>query len=49
MSSASMPPIRKKRKAVAPYRMPIRLWSTVVIQLQSPVFSPWAAAARGVI
>jgi hypothetical protein len=39
ISSASRPPIRKKRNAVAPYRMPIRLWSTVVIQLHSPVFS----------
>jgi hypothetical protein len=43
-SSASMPPIRKKKNAVAPYSIPMRLWSTVVIQLQRPVFSPWAAA-----
>src|ERR1051325_679242 len=46
MISASMPPIRKKMNAVLPYRMPIRLWSTVVIQLQIPVFSgAWAAGA----
>src|SRR5439155_13131733 len=31
-----MPPTRKNRKAVTPYRMPIRLWSTVEIQLQKP-------------
>src|ERR1043166_4887166 len=46
MMSASIPPIRKKRNAVVPYRMPIRLWSTVVIQLQMPVFDgAWAAGA----
>src|ERR1041385_65033 len=46
MISASMPPIRKKMNAVLPYRMPIRLWSTVVIQLQIPVFAgAWAAGA----
>ena len=44
-SSASMPPIRKKTKAVAPYRMPMRLWSTVVSQLHRPVGSAWPAAA----
>src|SRR3989304_4916896 len=37
MSSASTPPIRKNRNAVKPYKIPIRLWSTVVIQLQNPV------------
>jgi len=37
--SGSMPPTRKNAKADVPYRMPIRLWSTVVIQLHSPVFS----------
>src|SRR5687768_3908492 len=29
-SSASTPPMMKKTKAVTTYRMPIRLWSTVV-------------------
>src|ERR671922_2024326 len=35
--SASMPPRRKKTNAVAPYRSPIRLWSTVVSHETSPV------------
>ena len=35
-SSASMPPRTKNARAVTPYIMPIRLWSTVVIQLQIP-------------
>ena len=30
ISSASMPPTRKNRNDVTPYRMPMRLWSTVV-------------------
>src|SRR6266511_1176317 len=37
MNRASIPPMRKNAKAVMPYRIPIRLWSTVVIQLQNPV------------
>ena len=37
ISSASLPPTRKNTKAVTPYRIPIFLWSTVVIQLQKPV------------
>src|ERR1044071_6164759 len=46
MISASSPPSRKKMNAVQPYRIPIRLWSTVVIQLQMPVFGgAWAAGA----
>src|SRR6478736_1588684 len=39
ISRASRPPIRKNRKAEAPYMMPIRLWSTVVSQLLIPVDS----------
>ena len=34
---ASMPPISKKKNAAYPYIIPIFLWSTVVIQLHSPV------------
>ena len=34
--SASIPPVRKKMKAVTPYIRPMRLWSTVAIQLQIP-------------
>src|SRR5438093_7668785 len=46
MISASRPPSRKKMNSVAPYRMPIGLWSPVVIQLQTPVFAgAWAAGA----
>src|SRR5262245_30232686 len=45
MTNASRPPSRKNRKDDAPYRMPIRLWSTVVIQLHSPVGSACAAGA----
>src|SRR6266542_4443087 len=37
MNRASIPPITKNANAVIPYRIPIRLWSTVVIQLQNPV------------
>src|SRR5580658_10495486 len=36
MSSASQPPNRKKKKPVAVYMMPSRLWSTVVTQPQKP-------------
>ena len=32
-----MPPTTKKNSAVAPYMMPIFLWSTVVNQLHHPV------------
>ena len=35
MISASMPPTRKKMNAEVPYRIPIRLWSTVVSQDQT--------------
>ena len=35
MIRASMPPTRKKMKAEVPYRIPIRLWSTVVSQDQT--------------
>jgi hypothetical protein len=42
MMSASMPPVRKKRNAEVPYRIPIRLWSTVVTQDQA-VERVWAA------
>src|SRR5688500_78273 len=38
MTRASTPPTRKKKNAATPYIMPMRLWSTVVIQLQRPVF-----------
>ncbi len=37
INSASSPPIRKNSRAVAPYRIPIFLWSMVVNQLQKPV------------
>src|SRR5437016_733053 len=37
ISSASTPPITKKTRAVAPYMIPIFLWSIVVNQLQKPV------------
>ena len=36
MISASMPPTRNQRKEVTAYRVPMRLWSTVLIQLQMP-------------
>src|SRR5690606_29383635 len=39
MSSASTPPTRKKSNAVAPYRSPIRLWSTVVNHATRPCFA----------
>src|SRR4051794_21281896 len=39
ISSASIPPTRKKPKAVTPYRMPIRLWSTVVNHDAKPVMA----------
>ena len=45
MIRASMPPTRKKMNALVPYRMPIRLWSTVVIQDQRPLGA--AAASPG--
>src|SRR3954462_904094 len=45
--SASIPATRNQRNAVTPYMIPIRLWSTVVIQLQIPVGSGWAASGRG--
>ena len=34
---ASIPPVRKRMKAVTPYRTPIFLWSIVVIQFKIPV------------
>src|SRR5690606_42153648 len=37
ISSASTPPTRKKNSDVQKYIMPMRLWSTVVTQLQKPV------------
>ncbi len=37
MSTASMPPRKKKNSAEAPYMTPMRLWSTVVNQLFHPV------------
>src|SRR5262245_1210194 len=43
ISSASKPPSRKNTKAVTPYSAPMRLWSTVVIQLHSPD-SDWGIA-----
>src|SRR6266508_4325114 len=53
MNRASIPSMRKNAKAVMPYRIPIRLWSTVVIQLQNPVVAvgrrsrpPLAPSAR---
>ena len=36
MTSASRPPMTKKVPADTPYRMPMRLWSTVVNQLHRP-------------
>ena len=39
ISSASRPPMMKKKKATTPYMMPIFLWSTVVNQLQKPVIA----------
>ena len=35
ISSASTPPSSRNRKAVTPYRTPMRLWSTVVIHDQT--------------
>lgn len=37
--NASKPPTRKKINAVIKYRMPIRLWSTVVTHDQNPVWA----------
>src|SRR6185369_8580988 len=37
MSTASMPPSRKKKNAVTKYRTAIRLWSTVVIHDHTPL------------
>ena len=37
ISNASNPPTRKKLTAETPYKMPMRLWSTVVIQLHTPL------------
>src|SRR6478609_2818714 len=37
MSSASKPPISRNTSAVAPYMMPIFLWSTVVTHERQPV------------
>ena len=37
ISRASKPPNIKKNSAVAPYMMPIFLWSTVVTQERQPV------------
>jgi hypothetical protein len=37
MSSASSPPRMKKTRPVTAYRIPIFLWSIVVIQSQMPV------------
>src|SRR6266508_4130245 len=34
MNRASIPPMRKNAKAVMPYRIPIRLWSTVALQVR---------------
>jgi hypothetical protein len=38
MIDASRPPIANQASAVYMYSAPIRLWSTVVSQLQSPLF-----------
>src|SRR5690625_5178760 len=43
MRRACNPPTRKNANEVQKYRIPIRLWSTVVIQLHSPV-SLWGRA-----
>ena len=43
--SASMPPTRKNAKADVPYRMPIRLWSTVVSHAHTSL--PTCGPARG--
>src|SRR3954453_19836899 len=40
MSSASMPPTRKKKMAAPPYITPTRLWSTDVNQLRQPFVCP---------
>ena len=37
ITSASSPPSTKNVPAETPYRMPIRLWSTVVSQLHRPL------------
>src|SRR6478735_1055631 len=39
MSSASKPPISRNTSAVAPYMMPIFLWSTVVTHGRQPVLA----------
>ena len=36
MTPASIPANSMKMNAVVPYKTPMRLWSTVVIQLQMP-------------
>jgi hypothetical protein len=43
--SGSMPPTRKNAKADVPYRMPIRLWSTVVSHAHTSL--PTCGPARG--
>src|SRR5688572_13273195 len=43
ISRASTPPTMKNRKAVTPYMIPMRLWSTVEIQLQKPC-AAWGRA-----
>ena len=40
ISNASTPAIKNHKNDVIPYRVPIRLWSTVPIQPQMPV-SDW--------
>ena len=39
IKSASIPPTRNQKKDVTAYSVPIRLWSTVEIQLQITVFT----------
>src|SRR5438128_1744218 len=39
MTRASRPPMTKKVPAETPYRMPMRLWSTVVNQLHRPRYA----------
>src|SRR5713226_2646328 len=46
MSSASRPPTMKKTSAVTPYRIPMRLWSTVVTQPHHPLVAVGRASRR---
>ena len=48
ISSAMIPPATKKSRLVRMYRIPIRLWSTVVSQLEKRPRETIVAAGSGV-